>query len=411
MNSTVPVFLPRRGAAALGSAEARERWVQRRVTLAWGLLVLNVLTFYPGMSVVPIPSTIGKAIAQGALPAALLVALTVNPRVVLRPNVFLCLLTLLVVEALMTAVGAQFLVSASYRTFRFVEFVAVLWVLSPWFGRRDLQLVRSYLVMMYAALASVILGQLVAPGRAGGLGGRLTGVIWPIPPTQVAHYAAVTAGITVVLWLCGLTRGRVALLVMVAAGGMLVLTHTRTALIGMVAGIFVAALSLFIAKARVRKLFATVGLIVSFAAITLSSVLTTWLARGQDSQQLTSLTGRTPVWQAVLSAPRDWFQVLFGSGLSNNSFGGLAIDSNWLAAYSDQGVIGVAIVVALVLYVLIAAYFQPAGVRRALPLFLVTYCLIASFTETGLSQPSSYMLELTLAASVLVPIVADRASA
>jgi O-antigen ligase/polysaccharide polymerase Wzy-like membrane protein len=411
MNSTVPAVLPRRGVVPLRPSQARELWVRRRVSLAWGLLVLNILTFYPGISVVPIPSVIGKAITQGALPAALLVALTVNPRIVIRPNAFLCMLSLLLAEALMTTFSAQFLVSASYRTFRFVEFVAVLWLLSPWFGRRDLVLVRSYLTMLYAALGSVILGQLVAPGRAGGLGGRLTGVIWPIPPTQVAHYAAVTAGITTVLWLCGLTRGRNALLVVLACGGILVLTHTRTALIGLVAGLLVAGLSLFIAKARVRRLFATAGVLVSIAAITLSSVLATWLARGENAQQLTSLTGRTPVWQAVLNAPRDWFQVIFGSGLSNNSFGGLAIDSNWLAAYSDQGLIGVGLVVSMVLYVLIAAYFQPPGVRRALPLFLVTYCLVASFTETGLSQPSSYMLELALAASLLVPSSADKVSA
>jgi len=408
MNSTVPVVLPGRRGVALRPSQARELWVRRRVSLAWGLLVLNILTFYPGISVVPIPSTIGKLITQGALPAAVLVALTVNPRIVIRPNVFLCLLSLLLLEALMTTMSAQFLVSASYRTFRFVEFVAVLWLLSPWFGRQDLLLVRSYLTMLYAALGSVILGQLVAPGRAGGLGGRLTGVIWPIPPTQVAHYAAVTGGIMAVLWLCGMARGRATLLIVLASGGMLVLTHTRTALIGMVAGLLVAGLSLFIAKARVRKLFVTAGVMVSIAAITLSSVLTTWLARGESTQQLSSFTGRTPVWQAVLNAPRDWFQVIFGAGLSNNSFGGLAIDSNWLAAYTDQGLIGVVLVVTMVLYVLVAAYFQPPGLRRALPLFLVTYCLVASFTETGLSQPSSYMIELTLAASLLVPSAPDK---
>src|SRR6516162_4449712 len=269
MNSTVPVVLPGRRGVALRPSQARELWVRRRVSLAWGLLVLNILTFYPGISVVPIPSTIGKLITQGALPAAVLVALTVNPRIVIRPNVFLCLLSLLLLEALMTTMSAQFLVSASYRTFRFVEFVAVLWLLSPWFGRQDLLLVRSYLTMLYAALGSVILGQLVAPGRAGGLGGRLTGVIWPIPPTQVAHYAAVTGGIMAVLWLCGMARGRATLLIVLASGGMLVLTHTRTALIGMVAGLLVAGLSLFIAKARVRKLFVTAGVMVSIAAITL----------------------------------------------------------------------------------------------------------------------------------------------
>jgi hypothetical protein len=392
----------------LETAEARERWVRRRVGLAWGLLILNILTFYSGMTVVPIPTILGKAITQGALPAALLVAVSVNRRLVIRPNVYLCLMSLLVVEALMTTMDAQFLVSSTYRTFRFVEFVVALWLLTPWWGREDLLLVRVYLVMMYAVLGSALLGQLVAPGRADGFGGRLTGVIWPVPPTQVAHYAAVPFGITVVLWLCGLMRRRVALLSVSITGAILLLTHTRTALAGMVAGILVASLSLFVANARVRSVFASAGVVLSLAAITLSSFWTTWLTRGESSHQLSSLTGRTPVWAAVLSAPRDWFAVAFGSGLTNDSFSGLAIDSNWLAAYSDQGLIGVAIIAAMVLFVFIAAYFQPPGVRRALPLFLVTYCLVASFTETGLSQPSSYLLELTLAASLLVPSVTDR---
>lgn len=410
MNVIVDAALPNHGMVASPFAATDERRLRRRVTLAWCLLVLNILTFYPGMTIEPVPSIVGKAITQGALPAALLVALTANRRLVVRPNVFLFLMSLLVVEALMTTFDAQFLVSSSYRTFRFIEFVIVLWLLSPWWGRQDLLFVRGYLGMMFAALGSVLLGQLVAPGRAGGLGGRLTGVIWPIPPTQVAHYAAVALGITVVLWLCGSARGRTTLLVVVVAGIMLTLTHTRTALIGSVAGILVAGLSLFIAKARVRRVFAIGALLLSAVTITLSSVLTTWLSRGQSSKELTSLTGRTPVWEAVVSAPRDWFGVLFGSGLSNNSFGGFAIDSNWLAAYADQGVIGVGIIVAMALFVLITAYFQPPGVRRALPLFLVTYCLVASFTETGLSQPSSYLLELTLAASLLVPTTVEKAA-
>jgi hypothetical protein len=410
MNSIVHAALPDHGRIAPPLAAADERRLRRRITLAWCLLVLNILTFYAGMTIEPVPSIVGKAITQGALPAALLVALTANRRLVVRPNVFLCLMSLLVVEALMTTFDAQFLVSSSYRTFRFIEFVIALWLLSPWWGRQDLLFVRGYLGMMFAALGSVLLGQLVAPRRAGGLGGRLTGVIWPIPPTQVAHYAAVALGITVVLWLCGLARGRTTLLVVVVAAIMLILTHTRTALIGSIAGILVAGLSLFIAKARVRRLFAIGALALSVVTITLSSVLTTWLSRGQSSQELTSFTGRTPVWEAVVSAPRNWFGVLFGSGLSNNSFGGLAIDSNWLAAYADQGVIGAGIIVAMVLFVLITAYFQPPGVRRALPLFLVTYCLVASFTETGLSQPSSYLLELTLAASLLVPTTVEKAA-
>ena len=76
-------------------ASSRERRVRRRVGVAWLLLLLNVLTFPPG-GLLHIPSTVGKVITQAALVVALLVALTVNPRVLVRPNVFLCLVSLLV---------------------------------------------------------------------------------------------------------------------------------------------------------------------------------------------------------------------------------------------------------------------------------------------------------------------------
>ena len=118
---------------------------------------------------------------------------------------------------------------------------------------------------------------------------------------------------------------------------------------------------------------------------------------------------RATVWQLVENLPRNKFEVLFGFGLSNNSFNGLAIDSNWLATYNDQGLFGIALCVALLVFLIVLAYFRPRGLHRALALFLVTYCLIASYTETGLSQPSSYLLDMALAASLLmVPLPGKR---
>jgi hypothetical protein len=406
MSLSVAAFRPGRSVTTPGPAEARERSVRRRVGIAWGLLVLDVLTFYPGGSFLPIPSVMGKALTQGALPLALLVAMTVNRRVIVRPNVFLCLVCLLVVETFVSSLQTPHL-GPMYRTFRFAEFVVALWLLTPWWGRRDLLLVRCHLMALSAVLGTVVLGLLVAPGHALG-GGRLSGVLWAIPPTQVAHYAAVTTGLVVVLWLSGYLRGRVALLVVVVGGTMLILTHTRTALIAMVCGILVAGLSLIVAKARVRKFFAVASVMVSISIITLSGFITTWLARGEGTHQLTELTGRTKVWGPLLAFPRDKFQEIFGFGLSNSSFNGLPIDSNWLASYQEQGLFGVTVCAVMLLFLLVAAYFQLRGVQRALGLFLVAYCLVASFTEVGFTDASTYLLELALAASLLVSPVAAR---
>lgn len=98
---------------------------------------------------------------------------------------------------------------------------------------------------------------------------------------------------------------------------------------------------------------------------------------------------------------------IFGFGLSNKSFNGLPIDSTWLAAYLDLGLFGVAICAAMLVFTLVNAFLQPRGVNRALALFLVTYCMAASFTETGISDASTYLLELTLAASLIIPRAAE----
>ena len=401
---SVVAFRARLRAPVLGPAEARERSIRRRIAIVWALLVLNVLTYFG--SLVPIPSIAGKAITQGALPLALLLALTVNRKVMVRPNVFLCLVGLLVIEAAVTSLQPQYL-GTVYRTFRLAEFVAVLWLLTPWWGRRDLLLVRCHLASLGVVLGSVLLGLLVVPGHAMA-GGRLSGVLWGIPATQVAHYAAVVLGLVVVLWLSGKVRGQATALIAVVTVAMLILTHTRTALVGTVAGILVAGLSLIVAKARVRRFFATASIVASIVIIALSSVIATWLARGQGTQQLTELTGRTKVWGPLLALPRDKFQMIFGFGLSNTSFNGLPIDSNWLASYQTQGIFGVVVCAAILLFLLVAAYFQPRGVQRALALFLVAYCLVASFTEVGFTDVSMYLLELTLAASLLVPSATGR---
>ena len=397
-------FRPRQGVSLLTQAQAGERLersVRVRVGIAWGLLFFNTLTFFPHTSFIPIPGTVGKAIAQAALPAALLVALSVNPKVIVRPNVLLCLVSLLVVGSVLPMLQPQSF-GIIYRTLRMAGFVAGLWLLTPWWGRRDLLLVRCYFVSLWVALGSVLLGLFISPHKARA-NGRLTGAVWPIPPTQVAHYAAVAIGLVIVLWFCGYIRGRTTVILAVVGGAILLLTHTRTALAALITSLLVAGLSLVVAKPRVRKLFAAVGAFAAVAVMTFSAALTTWLERGQSTQGLDNLTGRTEVWGPLLTFPRDKFQEIFGFGLSNASFNGFPIDSNWMSSYEQLGLFGVAICVIILIFLLTTAYFQPRGVRRALALFLITYCLVASFTEDGFTDVSPYLLDITLAASLLVP--------
>ena len=138
------------------------------------------------------------------------------------------------------------------------------------------------------------------------------------------------------------------------------------------------------------------------AALSFAPFLGAWFNRGESKGELTGLSGRTQVWTALLAQPRTEVNTLFGYGMSNDSFNGLPIDSSWYSTYLDQGLVGDVIDGAVLLLLFLLAAFSPRGPRRAIALFLVVYCLVASFTETGLGEASPYLLDLAVAMSVLM---------
>jgi len=397
--ATVPAI---RGQLHGARSDARPR----RVFAIWCLLFFNALTPIQG-SIFPIPHRVAQVLTQGALPVALVLALSVNPRLRIRPNWFLGLYTLLATTSLMMSVRLVGLGTA-YRSFRLLAFLAVLWLLSPWWGRRDLTVLRCQMRFLVVILASVVLGLLISPGKALP-GGRLNGVIWPIWSTQVAHFAAEVVGLTVVLWLSRLMTGRRALILAVPAFGILMLTHTRTALVAMFIALLVAGFSLFPVRRRVRRTFATALIIVAVIGVPAAPYVSHWLARGENSQQISDLTGRTKAWSAVLAVQRPTTNLIFGSGLSNDAVNGspdtaedgLPIDSSWISIYQDQGIVGEVLVGAIFLLLLLIAFTRSRGPTRALALYLIVYCLIASFSESGLGGASQYLLDLSVAASLL----------
>lgn len=252
-------------------------------------------------------------------------------------------------------------------------------------------------------LATVIVGAAVSPGTAFEFEGRLSGVLWPVPPTQVAHYAAVLLGTTAILWMCRVVTGRHAVIALTVTGAALVLTHTRTALLAVTLGLLVAVASLFLGHVRVRRASAVGALGLVGLATVFASELSSWVLRGQTTEEAGRLTGRTDVWAQVLSTRRGRLSEWFGSGLSDQSFNGLPIDNHWIATYWDQGWFGVIAHATLILLLLLMAVRRRRGPQRACALFLIVYCLAASLTETGMALPSPYLLELVVAAALLAP--------
>lgn len=386
-------------------AGPNERSTRRRIGWVWGLLFFNVMTYTSvSTNLIPLPHQVGKALPELALGVALILVLTANKRLLVRPNTLLVLFTAMCLLALIMSLRGYLGPGSMIRWVRFAVFVGALWLTTPWWGRRDFMIFHFQRRALIAVIGIVILGMAISPTNAfaNAGGGRLAGIIWPIPPTQVAHYASVLVGMEVMLWLAGTSRSKWTGVVIAASFVVLILTHSRGALIAMLAGIFVGGLSLFMTRKRVRRIFVVGIVVVGIAALSFAPVVSAWFTRGQDSQALTGLTGRTANWSAMLAQPRTEVNTLFGFGLSNDGFDGRPLDSSWMSTYLDQGLVGDFLDGVVLLTLLVLALISPRGPGRAIALFLVVYCAIASITESGLGEPSTYFLDLAVAMSVVM---------
>lgn len=373
---------------------------ERSVTVIWALLFLNAMPWI-GTALVPLPYRLTQLFTMGALGLALCLAVGINPRLELRPNVVLFLFSALAAVSLFSSVRGDAGLGALLRSGRLVTFLAVLWLLTPWWGRRDFLIARSHLTVLVLVLSTVILGAVVAPSYALGIDGRLAGVLWPIWPTAVAHYAAMAAGFGVVLWLAGSLSGYRALLLGTGGLAMVLLTQTRLALLALVLALSWAALTLVMTRRRVRRVAAVALTLIPLALLVLAPTLSEWFTRGQTSEQLSGLSGRKQVWSQLVEEPRPELTQWLGAGLTDKSFGGQSIDNSWLAVYQDQGLVGVVLVAAVLLSLLVSASMRPPGPRRALAVYIVIYSVVHSYTEVGLGDVSTYLLDLIVAASVL----------
>ncbi len=390
-----PAYEPVSGVAGLRTD------TPRLVGVAWALLLVNTLGTQGAETVVPIPRPITQMVTMGALLAAFALALVLNPRVRVRPCAYLLLLSLLAVVSIASSMQLESGPGSLFRCFRLGLFVVTLWLLSGWW-RGELRFARYHLYALGAVLLTVLAGLIISPGSAfSGPGGRLVGALWPIPAPQVGQYCAVATGLAILLWLTRNIDGRSAAVVAVPAVGLLLLSHTRTALLGLVTALAVAGLSLAFTNARARRALATALGLGTLVAVAFSQLIMAWLRRGQDAEELSNLTGRQKVWDALLAEERSVGEQLLGVGLTDKSFAGLPIDNSWLSIYHEQGWVGIAIVSTILAVLITTAALRPPSPARACAVFLIFYCIAASYTEVGLGDASPYLLHLAVATSLL----------
>ncbi|ADB31815.1 hypothetical protein Kfla_2750 [Kribbella flavida DSM 17836] len=275
------------------------------------------------------------------------------------------------------------------------------------------RLLRAHLWAHLLLASTVLLSLWYVPEQAWrplssfGTGFRLQGVIIPMLPPRVGEVGALLLGLAIIALVCR----KLALIpatALIGAGLMLVaLSRTRTAAAAIAFGLILALL--LTRKTWVGRLLtfgvpAVVGLV--FLAV---PSLHAWLLRGQGAKQISSLSGRTTSWQAVLDEEVSLQTAIIGHGLGNKrvllrrgegDIDVMAIDNSWLGLYWETGLLAVTIVGIAMIVAWVSVLRAPTPYVKACGALLLGYVSAASLNESGLSDLSSMTLHLLVAAAV-----------
>ena len=379
---------------------------RRHATWAWLFLLISVLPWsfaQPGRI-----TFIGKRPEQLLVAVAVGIAgwfaLKVNRRFQVAHAWPVMLYSLLAVVALIPPLGGRAGVGSLFRASRFMATLVLIILLLPVFAHDRYIPLRAHMLVMKGIVASTVLSLGVGYGFDGD--GRL---ITQLPALTAPGLAQWTALFSAMLAFGMLQRAipvRNGMTWLAASMFCLLLSHSRTPLVAGGAAFVAGILAMFVSSQRARRLVSWTLFFVPVVALVFGPAVQAWFLRGQNQSQLSTLTGRTKAWAKVYAFPRDVYSRVFGIGLTDKSIEGLSIDSGYLSVYHEQGRLGVAIITLIFAIYLGRILTRHPSMPRAIALFLVVYVLIASYTETGIGDMSSYVLHLVLAmVMVVMPMV------
>jgi len=246
----------------------------------------------------------------------------------------------------------------------------------------------------------------------------LFGAVFPFPRTSLqanrfnwlhvhAVMAATYLGLSVVLLIGLLLRNRnrwpyegwpdrVYLAMLVLHVVALLATRTRGGLAGCVAGSFVVAIASVRRKSRLDVAVLTV-LAVGLATLIASEDILSFLARGESSESLRTLSARTELWEEAFRL--FWERPLFGYGLTASR--GLFFETVGLGGAHnalvnvmvDAGVVGVVVFVAILWTLVRSARslrgVNPVGDDIPIVLGVFTFLIVNSFTAEYMATPAN----------------------
>ncbi|WP_432891904.1 O-antigen ligase family protein [Kribbella sp. CA-245084] len=275
------------------------------------------------------------------------------------------------------------------------------------------RLVRAHLWAHLLLAATVVLSLVYDPGQAWrplsslGTGSRLQGVIIPMLPPRVGEVGAILCGLALIGLVCRKLSALPAIALIGLGGVLIAASRTRTSAAALAFGLVVA---LIITRktwlGRIACL--VVPALLGLAFLTIGS-LHTWLLRGQGTRQITSLSGRTTSWQAVVDEKVSTQTAIIGHGLGNKrvlltrgegDVDVMAIDNSWLGLYWETGLLAVAIVAVALIVAWVSVLRAPTPYIKASGALLLAYVTAASLNESGLSDLSSMTVHLLVAAAI-----------
>ncbi|WP_026529624.1 O-antigen ligase family protein [Haematomicrobium sanguinis] len=393
----------------------RESWL---LTLMFTILLVSV---QPWVSAQEGSENALVGVAKvGAIVVVLILALTLlRARAPLGYAPAAMAYLLFAVFVILTAVFLDDSGSILVRALRLAAGIAAFVLMWPLYRSAPIRLVDALFFAQFLLGLSVVAGLVLAPGSAwratggtggtggtGEPGGRLMGVLLPMLPPRVAEIGAILVGLAVFYWAFRRFSAWFLAVAFILGVALMVLSKTRTPVAALAVALILGTLAVARTKGA-RRVFAVLGA-AGIAALAALPALLTWLQRGQDPEMLSQLTGRTYVWNFILTRQYSPEELLLGQGLGSKrvtllrgegDVNQMAIDNTWLDAFWQTGIIGLILIILVFVAAWVTCLRAPRGLVRALAVFLMAYITVSSVSESGLTDFSSHSIYALVAVS------------
>lgn len=374
-----------------------------RVTAVAGLYVLLIVSVIPwrsatiysgGVDAVVIAKALIAVIALGAT-----VALAARTRervaVGIAPAGVIAIVLLVSVLGSVLAGNDSSTIVLVGRMFVVMATILLLLTAVPW--------VTSIACLLSAMAAVAVVAAITGlPSLAST--GRLGGGIPEIHPNELAGLvAAPLIGLVILMLRNGVRVWR--LLGAVVLVGIAVASGSRTGLLAIVVGIVVAVLVNGIRDRSV--LYMLIGVLpLGYAIASFTDVFSTLATRAGSNDTSTALDSRFDVWRVVIGWDWGEWQKWIGIGLSAKKIpvdikwrDEQVLDSSWASLLAQTGLIGTALIGALIVWCVASALISSR--RRWLVAPLLTLVIIRSVTESGLVDSATAFILFFGVASLL----------